>query len=243
MKINNTHDHMDFPVPPSSLIDKFVGKQDPKLYLQSATQFPIIVNKLLNMYGLDLLKDFDQLLDFGCGAGRLLRDLPAYTNGKICGTDLDGEAIDFCIKSLPFGHFRESSEFPDSFYETNQFDFLYAFSVLTHLSVKHQDIWLQEWSKIVSTNAILFVTYKSERLLHHSNYTDEQIEIAKNALLKDGIMYKKTDFWKGKFPEFYQGAFHTDEYVKDHWGKIFEVVDLVPAGKYFAQDLAILKNR
>ena len=182
-----------------------------------------------------------RILDFGCGSGRLLRNLPSRTNAEIWGVDLDAAAIKFCRKSLRFGRYAVSTEYPDGSLPESSFDLIYAFSVLTHLDEMHQDAWLAEWSRILRPGGVLIVTYKNEGLLRKSNYEPEDMERFAAALRRDGIFFLDTGYWRGQFPDFYQGAFHTDGYVAEHWGRFIPVVKQVPFGA-FAQCVAVMRK-
>lgn len=209
--------------------------------MKSADAFPNKVNSILARHGRSLA-GCRKILDFGCGSGRLLRNLPSATEAEIWGVDLDGAAIGFCRASFPFGTFLESQEFPDGTLPEASFDLIYAFSVLTHLDERHQDVWLAEWRRVAAPGAMLLVTYKNEQLLERSNYVSSELDRARAEILDKGIAFRATGYWHAHFPDFYQGAFHSDEYVRAHWGKYFSIRELIPAGPAFAQNLAVMRN-
>ena len=47
---------------------------------------------------------------------------------------------------------------------------------------------------------------------------------------------------KGIFPEWYQIAYHTKEYVFNRYAKHFDVLDYIPGGLANLQDMVILKK-
>ena len=60
-----------------------------------------------------------------------------------------------------------------------------------------------------------------------------------------GFMFFKWSSGKLKidgFPDFYQTAFHTKEYVYDQWSKYFEIVDYVERGIGSYQDAVVLRK-
>jgi SAM-dependent methyltransferase len=76
------------------------------------------------------------VLDFGCGWGRLLRLMLKYTDpAHLFGVDSWSESIAICQRDGVLGHLAVSDYVPTSlpFAGTN-FDLVYAFSVFTHLS-------------------------------------------------------------------------------------------------------------
>ena len=65
----------------------------------------------------------------------------------------------------------------------------------------------------------------------------------RGTLGRGGFGFTATDFWEGVFPAFYGGAYHRDSYVREHWGRFFEVEDLLPATQTgLVQDLAVMRR-
>ena len=58
-----------------------------------------------------------------------------------------------------------------------------------------------------------------------------------------GMKFVVSNGWQNIFPDWYQIAFHTREYVIKHYGRYFEVVDYIPGGMNAVQDLVILQRR
>ena len=49
--------------------------------------------------------------------------------------------------------------------------------------------------------------------------------------------------WRGDFPEWYQDTLHSEEYVREQFGRLFEVVRYVPKGMNAHQDLIEMRPR
>jgi ubiquinone/menaquinone biosynthesis C-methylase UbiE len=97
-----------------------------------------------------------RVLDFGCGCGRILRWLTSsYPTTRFHGTDVDGEAIEWCIRNLQGPAFIKSAPEPPLPFESAYFDVVYCFSVFTHLDEFMQDIWLAEIKRIVKPGGIV----------------------------------------------------------------------------------------
>jgi SAM-dependent methyltransferase len=87
------------------------------------------------------------ILDFGCGCGRVTRwwgSLP----GEIHGSDFNPTLVRWCRENLPFGTFAVNGGEPPLDYADDSFDLVYAMSVLTHLPMETQRLWLDELARV-----------------------------------------------------------------------------------------------
>lgn len=181
------------------------------------------------------------VMDFGCGCGRVARVLSQYVPCDLVGCDLTDAAIEWCERNLP-GRYYVSAENPPLPEADQSFDVLYAISVLTHLDAAHQDVWLAEWQRLVRADGLLLVTYRGDSFL--SKVGERQREKIERLWEATGMGFTTTDYWEGIFPGFYGGAYHTDAYVREHWGQFFEVVDLRPSTETgMVQDVAVMRRR
>lgn len=76
------------------------------------------------------------ILDFGCGYGRLLRMMYYYSDpANIWGVDAWDKSLDLCREARLPGKFAQSERVPSALPVGNQkFDLIFAFSVFTHLA-------------------------------------------------------------------------------------------------------------
>ncbi len=184
------------------------------------------------------------VMDFGCGCGRVARALPQHMACDLTGCDLTEAAVEWCRRNLE-GHYMLSSENPPLPLPGERFDVLYAVSVLTHLDEHHQDAWLEEWRRMIKPGGLALVTYRGEGFLAkaESQAGPQRRERIEELWGEDGFGFTATDFWEGVFPAFYGGAYHRDSYVREHWGRSFEVEDLLPATQTgLVQDLAVMRR-
>lgn len=99
------------------------------------------------------------ILEFGCGCGRMTRWwAPEAAGTRVCGCDYNGELVGWCQQNLPFVDARVNDLQPPLPYADHSFDFVYAFSVFTHLSVELAQGWLAELTRVVKPGGLIWFT-------------------------------------------------------------------------------------
>jgi len=160
-----------------------------------------------------------RVLDFGCGAGRTLRHfLEEAGDGEFWGADIDAGSIAWLHGNLcpPLNAVHCDVDPPLAF-ESESFDLAWAISVFTHLGA-NSAAWLLELHRILRPGGLLMASYmgewNSERVA--SEPWDEG-RIGMNMLRHNnpwdlgGPMILMSDWW-----------------VREHWGRAFEVVATSP---------------
>jgi len=183
------------------------------------------------------LESFETLLDFGCGCGRHLLFLANRPAAPKCyGTDIDGDAIAWCRRTLTFAEFNVNGPLPPLEYASEMFDLIVAVSVFTHLDEEHQVQWLEELSRVAKPGAIFLCT------VHGPHIWQNLPDALRAEVERDGFLFVRSADWKGTFPDWYQTAYHTEEYVRRTFRNCFEVVEYLPRGLVEHQDLVILRK-
>jgi len=144
------------PIPPK---EHWLGYgKDQEEHLSDAKYDVDIMLDILKKSGFSL--DVNQkILDFGCGAGRMMRWLKPYSEfNEIWGVDINSELIFWANQYLnpPF-NFVTTTTIPHLPFEDKYFDFIYSGSVFTHID-DLKDAWLLELRRILSKNGRLFLT-------------------------------------------------------------------------------------
>ncbi len=148
------------PLPPAKLRVRVAGTANATWFQESGRLARDTIQSSLEGAG-SSLEDLVAVLDFGCGCGRVLRwlrDIPA----ELRGADVDRDAIAWCRENLPFAKFERNRLAPPLSYETESFDLIYAFSVLTHLPVKLQHEWMREFRRMLRSGGFLLVSTHGE---------------------------------------------------------------------------------
>lgn len=188
------------------------------------------------------LRPGDRVLDFGCGAGRMIRHLqPFATNCEIWGTDISAEHILWCKRNLspPF-HFATTTKVPHLPFEDRSFRLIYCGSVFTHID-DLADAWLLELHRILAPEGRLYVTI-------HDEHTVRRIE-GESApwlrWLRHRAVYRRS---KNDFDVIAIGRDDKSQifYDRDHFCRMarsaFDVVSITPEA-YFYQTAVLLKRK
>ena len=108
-----------------------------------------------NGTSIESLKD---VLDFGCGCGRVIRYWNGFADTRIWGTDINEYLVEACRRCVPFASISHNSMAAKLNYANQSFDLIYAFSVFTHLDIKAQKAWREEFRRILRPRGILLLT-------------------------------------------------------------------------------------
>jgi SAM-dependent methyltransferase len=181
-------------------------------------------------------EDTRKVLEFGCGCGRVVAPLSAqFPQVSFWGTDVDGEAIEWCSKNIPRVDFQSNGELPPLPYPAGFFDVIYCISVFTHLDDRHTRLWLEELDRILRPGGTLLLTIHGEHVWRKLA-SKQQEDVARH-----GVLFETTAKLKGIQPEWYQTSYHAAKYILDLVGDRFEVVLHVPQGMGYQDAVVAVK--
>jgi SAM-dependent methyltransferase len=176
--------------------------------------------------------DGKRVLDFGCGAGRTLRHFLAEAErGEIWGTDIDRASVEWLQRNLsPPLHVRRNGESPPLGLDYGSFDLVWALSVFTHLT-DSSFAWLAELHGLLRPGGLLVATYMGR--WNAASFIDEPWDedtVGMNVL-------RRNQGWRHGGPM----VLMSDWWVREHWGRAFEVVHVEP--QVHGQTWALLRKR
>lgn len=221
------------PLPPASLRHRVIGVADARSFSESIPKVRDDFARSLQRVGRSI-DEFRSVLDFGCGCGRGLRAF-ANRGAELAGSDIDAEAVRWCQAHLPFARWETNGEHPPLAFATASFDLIYSISVFTHLDEQHQFEWLAELQRVARPGAILLLT------VHGAAAYRNLPANVREYIDREGFLYLPTFVDKGRFPDWYQNAYHSETYVRKTFGNYFKVLDYQPTAIY-GQDLVIVER-
>jgi SAM-dependent methyltransferase len=226
------------PVPPAALRYRVHGDLSLESFLDSGRQCAQDLEDALAHVGRDI-GSFERVLDFGCGCGRTLRWLQPWSRrSQLFGVDIDEEAVGWCEGALDFVTVTATSEVPPLPYRDRTFDLVYAISVFTHLGEDLQLAWLEELQRVTAPGGYVVPT------LRGSFYFDEMSPAQREELRANGFVFsRQSGHMQPIFPEWYQLATHTEDYVRRRYAAFFDVVLHLPRALDGCQDIVLLRRR
>jgi SAM-dependent methyltransferase len=158
-----------------------------------------------------------RVLDFGCGAGRVLRHFLAEgSSTELWGCDIDGPSVAWLVDNMSpaVRSFRNGPEpplpLPDGY-----FDLVWAASVFTHLT-DDWSAWLSELRRILAPGGLLVASFLGEGAFDAmvgEPYDEDRLGMA---VLRDWQPWDLGGPW----------VFHSEWWLRAHWGRAFEILEM-----------------
>jgi SAM-dependent methyltransferase len=221
------------PIPPADLIYLVAGHRSAKTFLEGGRLACNAIREILRKNQLDV-EEFASVLDFGCGVGRIIRHWTNTRGPAWHGTDYNPQLIEWCKDHLKYAEFRINTLSAQLPYASESFDFIYSFSVFTHLDETLQHSWLNELLRVLKPGGYIYLTTHGEHYL--SMLTTEE-----RAQFESGKLVVREQDESGSNA---CAAFHPLSYIRDTLARDLIVVDFVPCGSsgHSMQDVHLLKK-
>lgn len=250
------------PFPPLELMQNTTGLTEVSEFAGHGSDFWTVLSEAASKP----LSEYESVLDFGCGCGRLARMFKGHP-GRFAGCDIDPRHIDWCSSAISFMEAKLSSVCPPIPFRDNEFELIISISIFTHLTERSQDQFLEDLARICRPDGLLLLTIHGARGLERA-HTEPGIRAMLE--VEDELFNAASrEFKAGKYAFILQqghlttlgpdGSLATDKvisapfeygitfipeaYVREHWSKWFEIIDYRVGAVHDFQDLVVLRRR
>jgi SAM-dependent methyltransferase len=183
-------------------------------------------------------ESFNSILDFGCGCGRLVRTWGRRRGREMFGCDYNPDLVAWCQRKLSsIATFKVNNADPPLDFPDEAFDFIYSYSVFTHLSEDRQKSWMTELVRVLRPGGMVLVTVHGKRAAGRAGLSAKQLQQMDDR----GIVVLGED----KSGTNICSVFHSEAYMHGHESLGLILLDFLPGGVRdpSEQDLYLYRKR
>jgi SAM-dependent methyltransferase len=219
------------PIPSGDFIYLVSGHRSASRFLRRGRVASKTIRQTLARNGIEIER-FNTILDFGCGVGRIMRHWKLLQSSCLYGTDYNPTLVRWCEVNLKFAEFRVNSLSDRLPYEAETFDFIYAYSVFTHLSEPLQFFWINELSRVLKPGGYFYFTT-------HGDFFFSQLNADEKQAFLDGQLVVRGAEQSGSNT---CSTYHPVAFVRENLARKFSVLDFIPGrtGGDILQDIYLL---
>jgi SAM-dependent methyltransferase len=204
------------------------------------------------------LPEFEAILDFGAGAGRVLSHVAqrGRQGGDFHGTDVDCEAIEWARRHRPEASWQVNAAEPPLSFADERFDLVYSISIFTHLDEALQWRWLIDLRRVLRPGGLALLTVHGEHEFDAyrngtvvSGTPDCARRVALHGSLEEaGFIhepYTRSVWTRKDLPgtdASFGLAFHSEDYIQRRWSEQFQVRKILPRALAERQDIVVLEK-
>jgi SAM-dependent methyltransferase len=195
--------------------------------------------------------EYRNILDFGCGCGRLARMFKGFPHHYI-GCDVDPRHVDWINQNLDFMRAFLTQPRAALPFQAGEFDCVISISVFTHITEEDHWTYLRELHRITKPGARLFITVHGLRAVQRAqseqmifdmlSISRNEINRAVSKLSADGHYFIKQSGHLTSENYLYGITFISDAYIQKNWGSLFSIEKMVHGGIHDFQDIVVLRR-
>lgn len=247
-------------MPPEGMQELFTGASGDETLIRAFRVYTLFKQIIDRHYG--GLSRCENILDFGCGWGRItrffLRDLDPT---GIWGVDCIPSIVEFCKQTNRWCNFQAVSTTPPTTFPDNMFDVIYSYSVFSHLSEDIHQRWISEFERILKPGGLLIATTRGREFIEFCSSLREQGDLSSSSHLAGlSSSFQNTqqvllDYDEGKYchhptgggfeldKSFYGETCIPRDYVLKHWTRHFTFVDYLAERAIEEQNVIVVRKR
>ncbi len=223
---------------------RVIGNRDITGFLNTGATDFYRLNEVVRKLSGKSIWEFNSVLDWGVGCGRLARHFPEAHASVLTGCDIDHDNVGWCRTNLK-GRYVPSSLEPPLPFAADSFDAIYSVSVFTHLRETLQDKWLAELRRVTKVGGLVMTTVHGETAVEFFRLAPGAYRKLKAEIKREGLLVSSAntqlDGHVGT-PCEYVNVFHDRDYITHRWSDCFEVLHVIP-GYIFTHDLVVMRRR
>ncbi|KPL16992.1 MAG: hypothetical protein AMS26_02525 [Bacteroides sp. SM23_62] len=177
------------------------------------------------------------ILDWGCGPGRIIRHMPELFDDSCTyyGTDYNSKSIKWCAANIPGIYFSHNALSPPLNYANDQFDIIYGISIFTHLSEEMHFAWINELFRIIKKDGIILLTTAGSAFKSLFTQSEKTRFENGNIIIRDKVREGHRTFT----------AFHPVGFIQRLFSnfEILEHIERDPVDNKLPQDIWIVRRR
>ncbi|MEW6517694.1 MAG: glycoside hydrolase family 99-like domain-containing protein [candidate division FCPU426 bacterium] len=168
-------------LPAEDIQRKYTG-QAGEATLKQAFGFYQLCKQAFASRGLTLAPE-NQLLDFGCGWGRITRFwLKDVQPGNLLGVDVTQEAVNLCRNAHFPSRFARIHPLPPLNLPDASLDAIVSYSIFSHLPEKYFLAWMDEFRRLLRPGGVLVITTRPREAVMEFKKSRESGEVPEHAL-------------------------------------------------------------
>ena len=201
------------------------------------------------------------ILDFGCGWGRIIRFfLKDVESGRLVGVDHSEEVIRICRETNKWTRFELIDPYPPTLLASESFGLIYLYSVFSHLPEEMHWALLREFHRLLEPGGMLIATTRARDFIYFCKMLreDPQINEKPNWLRGMARVFMDVDAAVSRYDHgefcyesvgaegrwsFWGEACISKSYVTERWPEIFDVCDYIDDHKACPQNVVVARKR
>lgn len=207
------------PVPPGQLLYLASTTRNVPHFLEGGLAAADSLRSALARTGRPI-ESMRDILDFGCGCGRVLRHWQDLRGTTVHGSDYNPKGVEWVAANLPWVTAHVNGLKPPLPFADASFDFVYALSVFTHLPADLQASWIAELRRVLRPGGILAISTMGAA--YANRLSPEELR----AFERDAFVARDESFAGTNLC----AAYHSEGAVRKRLAHGFDVIDFQPSG-------------